>query len=631
MEFMKKYVLIIFMLLFPLLMSAEKVQIDGIWYNLVSKVQQAQVTSSGDGTKYSGVIAIPSTVTYNNVEYSVTSIEENAFYWCSDLTSIIIPEGITSIGSNAFYACSSLTEVHISNITAWCKITFGDFYSNPIEEAHNLYLNGELVTELMVPKGVTSIKKSAFSSCDCLTTISFSEGMTSIGGAAFSDCSSLTSVVFPKGEISIEGGAFSGCRSLTSVTFLGGGTIGANAFSDCSSLTSIILPEGITSISDRIFYGCNSLMSIILPEGVTKIGNYTFYGCSNLISISIPESVTSIGWFAFFGCSSLTNIVLPRNISHIDSKAFANCPELLDVYCYAESVPNTKIDAFDGSYPEYATLHMPNNALTNYKNTAPWSSFDKFKTTNIPVESVTLSESSVTLIEGESLTLTTTVSPDGAADKSIAWGSSNPSVVTIDNEGKITAIAPGTAIITVTANDGSGVSALCEVTVNELILGKCATPTISYADGKVSLTCGTEEAKVITTVTDGNDNTFESLEFDYIPTYTITAYATKSKYEDSDEVSLTLCWVPCTEEHKSDDTNGVISIPSKPMLIQCTDGIITLTGLAEGTEVKVYDLAGNEIGNAIAANGTATISTGLEAGVTAIVKIGEHSVKVAIK
>ena len=247
----------------------------------------------------------------------------------------------------------------------------------------------------------------------------------------------------------------------------------------------------------------------------------------------------------------------------------------------------------------------------------------------VTVSSITLSQTSATLTEGETLVLTATVTPEDADDKSISWSSSNPSVATVDNTGKVTAIAPGIATITATANDGSGVSASCVVEVKEKLLGKCATPTISYVDGKVELTCKTEGAKVITTTTDCNANKFEEFKFDFIPTYTLTAYATKEKYEDSDEVTLTLCWVPCEEDHEED--NGILTIPAKPVLISTQGGTITVSGLAEGTAVAAYSTAGTLLATATATDGTSTLTTGLEAGSIAIVKIGDYSIKVAIK
>ncbi|MBE6291789.1 MAG: leucine-rich repeat domain-containing protein [Bacteroidales bacterium] len=176
---MKKHLLLLFAALLPLVASAEKVEIDGIWYNLVSKAKQAEVTSSG-GTKYSGSITIPATVTYDGVAYSVTSIGERAFSNCRSLTAITLPESVTSIGEWAFYYCSSLTAITL-------------------------------------PEGVTSIGDYAFYDCRSLTSITIPEGVTSIGDYAFYDCRSLTTITLPESVTSIEFCAFEGCSSLTDV------------------------------------------------------------------------------------------------------------------------------------------------------------------------------------------------------------------------------------------------------------------------------------------------------------------------------------------------------------------------------------------------------------------------------
>ena len=491
---MKKHVLFLFATLLPLVASAQtKVEIDGIWYNLVSKAKQAEVTYKGDSynsyNEYSGSITIPATVTHNGVEYSVTSIEDNAFRFCYSLTDISIPEGVTSIGGNAFQECSRLTAITIPE-------------------------NSQL----------TSIGSYTFYDCRSLNEITLPEGVTSFGECAFYYCSSLTDINIPE--------------SVTS--------IGQNAFRECYSLTDITITESVTSIGNGAFYDCRSLTDITITEGVTSIGNSTFRNCSNLTAITIPESVTRIGDYAFRGCSSLTTITLPKGVWSIYNEAFAGCSELTDVYCYAESVPYANADAFNGSYIEYATLHVPASAMNDYKTTAPWSSFGTIKT----IENVTLE--------------------------------------------------------------------------------KCATPVISYVDGKVELTCKTEGAKVITTTTDCNANKFEEFKFDFIPTYTLTAYATKEQYEDSDVATLTLCWIPCTEEHKSEET-GILTIPSKPVLISPQGGTITLSGLAADTEVTAYSTAGTLLATATATDGTATLATNLTMGNTAIVKMGEHSIKVVIK
>ena len=163
---------------------------------------------------------------------------------------------------------------------------------------------------------------------------------------------------------------------------------------------------------------------------------------------------------------------------------------------------------------------------------------------------------------------------------------------------------------------------------------KCATPTIRYADGRVTFSCETEGVEFTTRVIEENRRSYrtDSEGFEFVPTYTFTTRATKEGCIDSDDVSVTICWIDCTGEHEAgDDDTDIISVPSQPVIIQCANGVITLTGLSDGTAVAVYDTAGMGYGTAVAENGAATIATNLEAGSTAIVKIGERSVKVVIK
>ena len=173
---------------------------------------------------------------------------------------------------------------------------------------------------------------------------------------------------------------------------------------------------------------------------------------------------------------------------------------------------------------------------------------------------------------------------------------------------------------------------MCEIIVKKKLLGKCATPTISYKDGEVIFACDTEGVTFISETTEDIAGNRNNAKFALIPTYTITAYATKENYEDSDEVSLTLCWIPCTEDHEEgEETTGILTIPAKPVLISTQGGVITVSGLAEGTDVAVVTTNGISTATATATDGTATLATGLEAGSIAIVKIGDYSIKVAIK
>ncbi len=128
------------------------------------------------------------------VLYINPEIYKYQFYKCSSLTSVTIPDSVTEIGYDAFYKCTSLTSVHITDIAAWCGISFSNYDANPLYHAHNLYLNGKLVTDLVIPDSVTSIGGSAFSGCTSLTSITIPDSVTSIGGSAFRNCTSLKSV-----------------------------------------------------------------------------------------------------------------------------------------------------------------------------------------------------------------------------------------------------------------------------------------------------------------------------------------------------------------------------------------------------------------------------------------------------
>ena len=252
---MKKSLLcFLILLMVPLASMAYDFEVDGIYYKLtgsssVAVTYKVKPTWNSTGS-YSGHITIPSAVNHNNKSYAVTSIGDSAFYCCSSLTSITIPESVTSIGEGAFYYCSDLTSITI-------------------------------------PKGVTAISDYTFYYCSSLTSIAIPEGVTSIGEGAFYYCSDLTSITIPKG-----------------ITSIGYGT-----FRHCSSLTSITIPEGVTSIGDRAFSYCSGLTSITIPKGVTAIGYGTFSRCCNLTSITIPEGVTSIGDGAFSDCSGLTSVI----------------------------------------------------------------------------------------------------------------------------------------------------------------------------------------------------------------------------------------------------------------------------------------------------------------------------------
>ncbi len=314
----------------------------------------------------------------------VTTIGDYAF--CQNTQSITIPSSVKSIGKFAFFNCYYLKDVHITDIEAWCNIEFVGLESNPLSCARNLYLNNELVTNLVIPDTVTTIKNRTFSGADCLQGITLSDNVTSIGDYAFSGCG-LTSITISDSVTFIGDSAFSGCYRLvevinkSSLNITKGsedngyvayyalnvkaegtsdiknvndylfytydnvnyllGYVGdddklvlpnnyrtANyaiykyAFAYYRRLTSVKIPDGVTSIGVGAFYDCENLTSVTLPDSITAIEASTFSQCASLPSIIIPDSVTSIGYSAFYACRNLTSVTLGKSVTTIGNTTF---------------------------------------------------------------------------------------------------------------------------------------------------------------------------------------------------------------------------------------------------------------------------------------------------------------------
>ena len=323
----KKALLALLTMLIPVLASAQtKVEINSIWYNLASDTKQTEVTFNDSIFKtykneFSGVITIPATVTHEGVEYSVTSIGNQAFFRYKNLTAINIPESVTSIGNEAFFGCSSLKSINIPQGVK--SIGVGAF-----RHCHDL-------TAINIPEDVTSIGEWAFAYCTNLTAITIPEGVTSIGNEAFYGCNRLTSITIPESVTSIGEGAFAGCDSLAAITVDKGNTAydsrgECNAIIETTSNTLIagcsatVIPTSVTRIEDQAFAGCGGLAAIDIPENVKSIGNQAFRYCYSLTAINIPESVTSIEDAAFQGCWDLTTITVAEENTVYDSRGGCN-------------------------------------------------------------------------------------------------------------------------------------------------------------------------------------------------------------------------------------------------------------------------------------------------------------------
>ena len=308
--------------------------VDGLCYNINSNGTSVTVTYQGTGQQgygyanLSGLITIPSTVAYDDVSYSVSSIGEFAFSNCTGLTSVTIPTSVTSIGQNAFWGCTGLTSVTIP--TSVTSIGQNAFWS----------CTG--LTSVNIPNSVAVIGQSAFSGCYSLTSVDIPNSVTTISRGLFYDCISLTSVNIPESVTEIGNSAFSNCFGLTSLSISNLVTsIGNYAFAGCRGLKSIVVESGNPNYDSRD--NCNALIetatntllagckNTIIPTSVTSIGSSAFSGCRGLTSVDIPNSVTTIGQSAFWGCTGLTSVNIPSSVTSIGEQAFENCTNLTSV------------------------------------------------------------------------------------------------------------------------------------------------------------------------------------------------------------------------------------------------------------------------------------------------------------
>ena len=418
-----KPTLLTLLFLYSNVIWAHDFEVGGIYYNILSETDKTvEVTYQGkwasDYDEYVDYVIIPEYIDYDGKTYRVTKIGDFAFRGCSNLcditlpnciinigqdafmgccrlTSIIIPSSITNIGYRAFDGCTSLNSVVISDITAWCNIDFYESTSNPLYYAQRLFLNNNLLREIIIPNDVKEIKQYAFFGCKSLYSVKNTENIEFIGKYAFYGCINLVSIDTGNKVRSIEVGTFENCTALNNVS-LGDNieNIGDYAFEGCTSMTSLYIPSGVKEISNTAFADCIGIKELYIEdnnEPITNklcnyagsntydynhffedfqieymyigrnLNNFTFYfqygqWRKTLKTVEIGNGMTIIPNNMFDSCFELNSVTMSNNLTYIGEGAFYYCPKIVGV-----KLPNELTfigdDAFRGN--NYKNITIP--------------------------------------------------------------------------------------------------------------------------------------------------------------------------------------------------------------------------------------------------------------------------------
>ena len=403
---------------------------------------------------------------------------------------------------------------------------------------------------------------------------------------------------------------------------------------DSYSQSAIVAPD---NASGTKYSGTIVIPNTITYKGrtmsVTAIGNSAFRNCKDLLSVLIPSSVVRIEGWAFRDCPNLRFLSIPSTVNYIGNYVFSDSLVTL-VFEDGQEILNIEKYTFNDYYPK--AFYIGRNCNQGYGlqlTLANTLSIGKYVTSLPTPEAIPVSSGSP---------LSTRFL------KTIYSFSENPSNISgpFSNRHYLNStlyVPKGTKEKYMATEGWKNFFNIVEMDINKMWNGngepssddtpnneKCVKPTISYNNGKLIYHCETEGVTCQSTITDTDIKSYSGNEIQLTATYTISVYATKEGYNNSDVATATLCWIDATPQTEG-ITDGVAQIAARPVLVKTDNGFITVEGMDDRTNVSVYTTDGKQVGSAISQNNVATIATSIQPGAIAIVKIGEKAIKVVMK
>ncbi len=412
------------------------------------------------------------------IKEGVTTIGAKAFCWCNNTSSVTIPASVTTIGEHAFWSCSSLTSVHISSMNAWLNINYGGECANPLAArvsntdgwGNDLYLNGNLVTELVVPEHITEIKDYAFDWCWSLEKVTLHRGVTSMGAASFSHCKNVKSFIsFAPTVPTIEGLP----QFTEAVLYYPDGSDYA-AWEQYFPRTLPIVTDIKQLGNEQTYYVslpyCNNRSWAVAEAGTTLKTNTGIGATASILDVRQQFAfISNDGGATHYIYSPVRKKFVNKEGALTDKPtdpiSFETDLNAGIFKVYFDDTHYVDVDA-------QGLVHIRNYSTFNGGSSfalVPVSSFDPkdaLETFVVHVSSITLEQNAITLKEEETFTLKATIAPTNATHQTVTWTSSDETVATVKN-GVVTAVREGSATITATAD---GKSASCVVTVKKKII-----------------------------------------------------------------------------------------------------------------------------------------------------------------